>query len=93
MHCLLAFQGWKSRHGEVQGPESALEIVDHLDLDPYYLLHAIRADLLRRMGRIAEATAAYDAAIERASNASEREFLRRRRDELTEARSVARIEE
>jgi RNA polymerase sigma-70 factor (ECF subfamily) len=68
--------------GEVQGPGAALAIVDELDLDPYYLLHAIRADLLRRLGRSAEAAAAYDAAIARSSNASERQFLRRRRASL-----------
>jgi len=67
---------------EVQGPDAALAIVDALDLDAYYLLHAIRADLLRRTGRLAEAAAAYDRAIERTDNASEREFLRRRRGEL-----------
>jgi RNA polymerase sigma-70 factor (ECF subfamily) len=67
---------------EVQGPKAALAIVDELDLDAYYLLHAIRADLLRRLGRDAEAVAAYDAAIERTANTSEREFLRRRRDGL-----------
>lgn len=40
---------------EVQGPEVALELVDRLDLGRYYLFHAIRADLLRRLGRVAEA--------------------------------------
>jgi len=71
---------------EVQGPQAALAIVDGLDLDGYYLLHAIRADLLRRIGRVAEATAAYDAAIARTDNASERDFLRRRRDGLAKRR-------
>jgi RNA polymerase sigma-70 factor (ECF subfamily) len=64
---------------EIEGPEAALEIVDRLDLGSYYLLHAIRADLLRRLGRAAEAAAAYDAAIARAGNEAERGFLRRRR--------------
>ena len=50
-----------------------------LDLDGYHLFHAIRADLLRRLGRDAEAAAAYDAAIARAENAAERAFLQRRR--------------
>ena len=42
-----------------------LAIVDGLDLDDYHMLHAIRADLLRRLGRPAEAAQAYDAAIAR----------------------------
>jgi RNA polymerase sigma-70 factor (ECF subfamily) len=53
--------------------------VNRLDLDRYRIFHAIRADLLRRLGRTAEATAAYDAAIARTENAAEREFLQRRR--------------
>jgi RNA polymerase sigma-70 factor (ECF subfamily) len=73
---------------EVDGPDAALALVDDLDLDAYYLLHAIRADLLRRVGRDREATAAYDAAIARTENAAEREFLRHRRAELpTQARA------
>jgi RNA polymerase sigma-70 factor (ECF subfamily) len=67
---------------EVDGPESALDLVDGLDLDGYYLFHAIRADLLRRLGRIREATEAYDAAIRRTDNESERRVLRRRRTAL-----------
>ncbi|HEX5473790.1 MAG TPA: sigma-70 family RNA polymerase sigma factor [Vicinamibacterales bacterium] len=64
---------------EVEGAEAALAIVDALDLPTYYLLHAIRADLLRRLDRHAEAIAAYDAAIARTGNARERRFLERRR--------------
>ena len=55
-------------------------LVDGLDLDGYYLFHAIRADLLRRLGRNAEAALAYDAAIARSENAAERQFLQRRRE-------------
>ncbi len=62
---------------EVEGPQAALRIVDKLDLDSFYLFHAIRADLLRRLGRDAEAAAAYDAAIARTDNAVEQEFLHR----------------
>ena len=40
---------------EVDGPRAALALVDALDLDTYHLFHAIRADLLRRLGRSAEA--------------------------------------
>jgi RNA polymerase sigma-70 factor (ECF subfamily) len=64
---------------EVDGPEAALRIVDGLGLDRYHLFHAIRADLLRRLGRNTEAAQAYDAAIARADNAAERRFLERRR--------------
>jgi RNA polymerase sigma-70 factor (ECF subfamily) len=67
---------------EVRGPEAALAIVDAIDLGHYHLFHAIRADLLRRLGRAVEAAAAYDAAMARTGNTTEREFLRRSRDLL-----------
>jgi RNA polymerase sigma-70 factor (ECF subfamily) len=67
---------------EVDGPQAALAVLDDLDLNGYYLYHAIRADLLRRLGREADAALAYDEAIARAGNAAERAFLRRRREEL-----------
>ncbi|HEV8636810.1 MAG TPA: sigma-70 family RNA polymerase sigma factor [Chloroflexota bacterium] len=67
---------------EVEGPEAALADVDGLDLGSYHLFHAIRADLLRRLGRNGEAAAAYEAAIARAGNAAERAFLERRRQAL-----------
>jgi RNA polymerase sigma-70 factor, ECF subfamily len=70
---------------EVDGPEPALDLVDELELDGYYLLHAIRADLLRRLGRVREATAAYDAAIQRTDNAAERNHLRASRDALPQS--------
>jgi RNA polymerase sigma-70 factor (ECF subfamily) len=63
---------------EVEGPEGALAIVDGLDLDGFHLFHAIRADLLRRLGRDAEAAEAYRAALSLADNAATREFLARR---------------
>jgi RNA polymerase sigma-70 factor (ECF subfamily) len=68
---------------ETDGPRAALEIVDSLDLDSYYLLHAIRGDLLHRLGRDRAAAQAYTAAIERTANAAERDHLRRRRDALS----------
>jgi RNA polymerase sigma-70 factor (ECF subfamily) len=68
---------------EVDGPEAALALVDALDLDAFHLYHAIRADLLRRLGRDGEAAAAYEAAIARTGNAAERDFLRRGRDALS----------
>jgi RNA polymerase sigma-70 factor (ECF subfamily) len=64
---------------EVEGPEAALALVDGLDLDSWHLFHAIRADLLRRLGRDAEAALAYDAAIALAQNAVELAFLEGRR--------------
>jgi RNA polymerase sigma-70 factor (ECF subfamily) len=70
---------------EVDGPDAALAILDALDLDASHLFHAIRADLLRRAGRIEEAVTAYDAAISRAGNARERSFLERKRATLMRA--------
>jgi RNA polymerase sigma-70 factor (ECF subfamily) len=71
--------------GELQGPEAALALVDGLKLGEYYLFHAIRADLLRRLGRNTEAAEAYREAIARALNAAEQDFLQRRLDSLTPA--------
>jgi RNA polymerase sigma-70 factor (ECF subfamily) len=70
---------------EVDGPTTALTLVDGLDLKRYYLFHAIRADLLRRLGRVTEAEQAYEAAIARCDNAAERSFMQRRRQALGEA--------
>jgi RNA polymerase sigma-70 factor (ECF subfamily) len=79
---------------EVDGPAAALALVDdlgldghyrlddHYRLDGYYLFHAIRADLLRRLDRGADAALAYEAAIARTQNAAELDFLRRRRRAL-----------
>ena len=67
---------------ELDGPGQALAQVDDLDLDGYYLFHAVRADLLRRLGRAAEAVRVYDEAIARTDNAAERDFLARRRQAL-----------
>jgi RNA polymerase sigma-70 factor (ECF subfamily) len=67
---------------EVSGEAEALRLLSELDLDSYHLFHATRADLLRRMGRDAEAAAAYDAAIALAGNEAERAFLLGRRNSL-----------
>jgi len=62
---------------EVDGPEVALALVDDLELDGYYLFHAIRADLLGRIGRNDEAAHAYEAAIARTDSAAAQAFLQR----------------
>jgi RNA polymerase sigma-70 factor (ECF subfamily) len=67
---------------EVSGPAAGLALVDGLDLPRHHLFHAVRADLLRRLDRDAEAAAAYDAAIALADNEADRMFLRRRRESL-----------
>ena len=65
---------------EVDGPAAALEVADALDLTTYYLFHAIRADLLTRLNRPAEAQAAYQTALDLTSNEAEQDFLRGRLD-------------
>jgi RNA polymerase sigma-70 factor (ECF subfamily) len=64
------------------GPQAALPLVEAIAetgrLDHYYLMHATRADLLRRLGRPAEADASYRAALDLAPTDAERRFLRRR---------------
>jgi RNA polymerase sigma-70 factor, ECF subfamily len=67
---------------EIEGPAPALALVDDLDLDRYYLFHAVRADLLHRLGRDADAALAYDRAIARTETTAERDLLRRKRLEL-----------
>jgi RNA polymerase sigma-70 factor (ECF subfamily) len=67
---------------EVDGAAAALELVDALDLGHYHLFHAIRADLLSRLGRDADAAQAYDAAIAAVTNSAERTFLERARRAL-----------
>jgi RNA polymerase sigma-70 factor (ECF subfamily) len=68
---------------EVEGPDAALTIVDRLGLNSYYLFHAVRADLLRRLGRKSEAAQAYGAAIALTENTAERDFLERSRQALS----------
>jgi RNA polymerase sigma-70 factor, ECF subfamily len=67
---------------ELDGPGVALALVDRLPLSGYHPWHATRADLLRRLGRSAEAARAYDAAIAATQNSAERAYLSRRRGEL-----------
>ena len=73
------------------GPEQGLELVDDLagrgTLDRYHLLHATRADLLRRLGRADQAQAAYQKALALVTNPVERAFLQRRLDEARQSRA------
>jgi len=66
----------------VEGPRSGLALIDALaatgDLEDYHLLHAARADLLRRTGAGAEAAKSYTRALVLVTNESERRFLERR---------------
>jgi RNA polymerase sigma-70 factor (ECF subfamily) len=68
--------------GMVEGPQAALRLIDAIadegNLDRYHLLHAARADMLRRTGSLAEAAKSYRRALELVTNDSERKFLERR---------------
>ena len=68
--------------GELQGPRAALALLDDLDLADYHLFHAARADLLRRLGRPADAARAYARAADLAPSDAERAFLFGRLDEV-----------
>ena len=71
-----------------EGPESALVLIDSLaaELEDYHLLHAARADLLRRLGAAAEAAKSYEQALQLVTNDSERRFLERRLGEVQPAK-------
>jgi RNA polymerase sigma-70 factor (ECF subfamily) len=67
-----------------EGPEAGLALIDRLEgLETYHLLHAARADLLRRLDRREEAAGAYRQALALATGAAERSFLERRLTEVT----------
>jgi len=74
-----------------EGPERGMALVeaaaDGGDLDGYHLLHAVRADLFRRLGRLAEAAAAYRRALALVGNELERRFLQRRLAEVESAQT------
>ncbi len=65
---------------EVRGAEAGLAALDGLPLEGYHLFHAVRADLLRRLGRPFEVAAEYEAARALTDNEAERVFLERARD-------------
>ena len=68
---------------EVDGPAAALAIIDDVDLDSYYVLHSVRADLLARLGRTADAAADYETAAGLTGSEAQRRFLLRRRAKIT----------
>jgi RNA polymerase sigma-70 factor (ECF subfamily) len=68
---------------EVHGVVRALQLVDAIDLPKYHLYHAVRADLLRRIGRTADAASAYRLAVDNCENRRERDFLMRQCRALT----------
>jgi RNA polymerase sigma-70 factor (ECF subfamily) len=69
------------------GAERGLSLVEAAgasgELDNYYLFHASRADLLRRLGRYEEANTAYARALELTSNEVERSYIKKRREEVS----------
>ena len=67
---------------ELAGADVALRIVEALELPNYHLFHAVRAELLRRAGRDADAAKAYQDAINRCENLREREFLQRQYESM-----------
>ena len=67
---------------ELDGPAAGLAAMDGLDLGSYYPFHAVRADMLSRLGRSAEAAAEYEAALALTANPAQRRFLDGRRRAL-----------
>jgi RNA polymerase sigma-70 factor (ECF subfamily) len=67
---------------EVQGVEVALGSIEDLPLERYYLFHSVRADFLRRLGRVEEAVDEYDEALGLTQNETERAFLARARSSV-----------
>ena len=80
----LVYANGLAEAADLDGPEVGLGALERLGeaLDGYHAFHAARADLLRRLGRSADARAAYDRAIGLAGNSAETAYLRRRRDQL-----------
>ncbi|WP_426508478.1 RNA polymerase sigma factor [Dactylosporangium sp. McL0621] len=68
---------------ETDGPDAGLRLVEGLPLPGYHVFHAVRADLLRRAGRLSEARAAYETAAELTGNTAERDYLLTQRSALS----------
>jgi RNA polymerase sigma-70 factor, ECF subfamily len=73
---------------ETEGPRAGLDIVDRLELEDYHYLHATRGELLRRLGRTAQARQSYRRALDLAHDDAERRLLRRRLAEVGDADSL-----
>ncbi|HKO29218.1 MAG TPA: sigma-70 family RNA polymerase sigma factor [Solirubrobacteraceae bacterium] len=69
---------------ELEGASAGLDLLDRLDLDNYRYYHSTRADMLRRLGRVDDARAAYARALELTEPGPERRFLERRLADLPE---------
>lgn len=67
---------------EIDGPDAALKLVNAIEMPRYHLYHAVRADLLRRLERDADAAFEYQAAMECCGNGREREYLEKRYEAL-----------
>lgn len=65
-----------------EGPQEALALLTGVELPGYHLLHAVRADLLRRLQRLGEAAGEYRAALALGMNEADRRFLERRLAEV-----------
>jgi RNA polymerase sigma-70 factor (ECF subfamily) len=74
--------------GEVHGPQAALDLVDQLNLPTYHAFHATRAEMLRRLGHIEQAVAAYETAATLATSATERDHLAAQASALASAEGV-----
>lgn len=77
---------------ELHGPLVGLELVDDLTLDNYYALHAVRADLLRRLGQSEAAQAAYLRAADLAPTEAERKHLRAAAARVVDTRDCQRAD-
>jgi RNA polymerase sigma-70 factor, ECF subfamily len=73
---------------EVEGPGAGLAIMDRLHLDEYRYLHAVRAELLHRLGHNAEAAVAYHRALELVRDDAERRQFQRRLNEINHAAAI-----
>jgi RNA polymerase sigma-70 factor (ECF subfamily) len=76
---------------EAGDPDAALALVEELELDHYHYHHAVRADLLRRLGRVDEAHTAYERALELVHSDAERRFLEQQLAEVASPKGDASV--